>query len=136
MGKSGGARHSTTQVRPFTLFFPGVDQALAFGHVAVIGPNSSRRLRFTFEGTNIEPREILLEEGVDYRCDHGTVRFKRGPRVASSDEAAIELYRGAGATLIEQTTIEEPGIWLLVVPLWAFKWSGEWNRYDPAGAPP
>jgi hypothetical protein len=132
----GPQRGPLAPSRPLTLFFPGVDRPETFERATVAGPASSRRLGFTFEGTNVEPRRVLLEEGVDYHCDHGAVLFDRGPRVVSRDGATIQLYRGYAGALIEQTAIEEPGLWLLVLPLMAYKWDVEWNRYSPVGAAP
>jgi hypothetical protein len=132
----GSQRGPLAPSRPLTLFFLAIDRPETFERATLVGPASSRRLSFTFEGNSIEPRQVLLEEGVDYQCDHGAVLLERGPRVVSRDRANIQLYRGHAGALVEQTAIEEPGVWFLILPLWAFKWDVEWNRYSPVGAAP
>jgi hypothetical protein len=115
--------------RPLALFFAGLDRPEAFERATVVGPSSDRRLRITFVGTDVERREILLEEGLDYRCDHGAVRFERGRRVLGREQAIIRLFRGDSGALVEETAIQGPALWFLMVPLGADSWQGEWSSY-------
>ena len=113
--------------RHLSQFFTGLEGAEALGRVAVHPAPGQLALEFT--GDAGDTRRLLLQEGVDFRCDAGRYRLLASARVRHRHGATIHLYRGPGGALVEETLIDSPMGWLLLLPVLAGKQDGEWSSY-------
>jgi hypothetical protein len=113
--------------RHLSQFFTGLDGAEALGRV-VIHP-APGQLVLEFQGDAGDSRRLVLQEGVDFRCDGGRYRLLASTRVKHRDGATVHLYRGPGGALVEETLIDSPMGWLLVLPVLTGKQDGEWSSY-------
>jgi hypothetical protein len=120
--------------RHLSQFFTGLEGAEALGRVAV--QPAPGQLTLEFQGDTGETRRLVLEEGVDFRCDAGRYRLLASVRVRHRHGATIHLYRGPGGTLVEETLIDSPMGWLLLLPVLAGKQDGEWSSYPAVAEAP
>ncbi len=113
--------------RHLSQFFTGLEGAETLGRVAI--HPSSGQLTLEFQGETGDTRRLVLREGSDFRCDAGRYRLLGSARVKHRDGATVHLYRGPGGALVEETLIDSPTGWLLLLPVLTGKQDGEWSSY-------
>jgi hypothetical protein len=122
-----GSPVAPVQSRHLSQFFTGLEGAETLGRVAI--RPSSGQLTLEFQGDAGDTRRLVLQEGSDFRCDAGRYRLLGSARVKHRDGATVHLYRGPGGALVEETLIDSPTGWLLLLPVLTGKQDGEWSSY-------